>query len=146
MLAAALWGACATMKSCHDKSALQRDRAKRGTSMKKGLVTILAILVLGSPLLAAESIQTGKIIRWESEAYSQNDHETRNRVVYYVQGDSVIYKITPRHDKARVKMEAGEAIHFRIKGGSGKHGVMGRMYLTHDTGKETEFDIIGESR
>jgi hypothetical protein len=114
--------------------------------MNKGLITLLAMLVLGSPVLADESIQTGKIIKWETETYSQNDHVTRNRIVYYVQGDALIYKITPRHDKERVKVEAGEAVHFRIKGANGKHGVMGHMFVTRNAGKETEFDIIGESK
>ncbi|MBZ5551145.1 MAG: hypothetical protein LAO21_00390 [Acidobacteriia bacterium] len=114
--------------------------------MKKSLIALFAFLILGSPLLAAESVQTGKIIKWETETYSKNDHVTRNRVVYYVQGDAVTYKITPRHDKGRVKMEAGVEIHFRIKSANGKHGVLGHMFLSRDTGKETEFDIIGESK
>ncbi|MBZ5534632.1 MAG: hypothetical protein LAO31_01655 [Acidobacteriia bacterium] len=114
--------------------------------MKKILITVFAILILGSPFLAAESIQTGKILKWETETYSQNDHVTRNRVVYYVQGETVTYKITPRNDKGRVKMEVGEGVHFRIKSANGKHGVLGHMFLSRDEGKETEFDVIGESK
>ncbi len=92
-----------------------------------------------------KSYHFGKVIKWDTEAYSQSAYITRNRVVYYVQGSAMTYKITRRHDND-VRMQAEQQIQFRIEDTNGSRGVVGHMFIFGNTGEETEYNIVGESR
>ena len=109
--------------------------------MRAGKVLLASTLLLMACAVFAE---TGKITRVENETYALSKRITKNREVYWIKSQTTTYKVTPHHHSDRASLQVGEDVEFRIERKNGKHGVIGKMFLTEGR-KDVEYEIIGEA-
>jgi len=92
---------------------------------------LLAVaLLFATPLLA----DTGTVVKWKSESYSQSAHIIRNQIVYTIKIGDIVYQVTRHNDK--VEFTNGQTVECRPD--------KNRMFITNDKGKEVKFEIVGE--
>ena len=83
----------------------------------------------------AQTYETGGVLKWETQTYSQSAHITRNHPVYTVRVGDTNYQIARR--STEVEMKSGQQIQCRIENGY--------MLVVNGKGKETKYDIIGSA-
>lgn len=95
------------------------------------IIFLFSFSSLGS--VSAQTLESGRVLKWESRPYSQSAHITRNQIVYWVRVDRTTYQISRRHDKA--EMVVGEQFKCRIE--------KAHFFVINEKGKETKYDIVG---
>ena len=100
-------------------------------------ICFAALFIICIGTVRGQSYQQGKILKWDTEPYSQNAHILRNGVVYYVQIDRTVYQITRRTTKPDTNLVAGQGVRCRVE--------KDRMFISAENGKETKYAIIGAS-
>jgi hypothetical protein len=86
--------------------------------------------------LAADTYQTGKIIKWDKGTYPDGK-KTKAWIVYQVQGDSLVYSVAHKKE-SKPKMQPGDPVQYFVKGN--------RMKVMTAAGKKTEYQIVGQSQ
>lgn len=97
---------------------------------------LTALLILAVPI-HAQSSQTGKIIKWDTEAYGKHGNVTRNAAVYYIQIGHTTYQVTRGTTKPEAGLESGQEVQCRIE--------KDRMFVSNGQSKELKFSIIGSA-
>lgn len=105
--------------------------------MVKAFLLLLAFQCLGGITSPQQAYQTGKILKWDTEPYSQSAHIVRNGVVYYIQVDKTVYQVTRRTTKPDTNLVAGQQVQSRVDKDS--------MFILADRGKEQKYKILGAS-
>ena len=82
--------------------------------MRKTAFALLITLLLASFAVAADTYQTGKVVKWDKGTYPDGK-KTKAWIVYQVQGDNTLYSIA-RHKETKPQMEPGEAVQYEVKG------------------------------
>src|SRR5271165_2548293 len=82
--------------------------------MRKTAFLLLITLALSAIAFAADTYQTGKIVKWDNGTYPDGK-KTKSWIVYQVQGDSTLYSIA-RHKETKPQMEPGEQVQYLVKG------------------------------
>jgi hypothetical protein len=104
----------------------------------KAVLFLLALLSLGGTSCPQQTYQTGKILKWDTEPYSQSAHIMRNGVVYHIQVDKTVYQVTRRTTKPDTNLVAGQQVQCRVEKDS--------MFIPEgDRGKEQKYKILGAS-
>jgi len=103
----------------------------------KAVLFLLALLSLSGTSHPQQAYQTGKILKWDTEPYSQSAHIVRNGVVYYIQIDKTTYQVTRRTTKPDTNLVAGQQVQCRVEKDS--------LFIPGDRGKEQKYKILGAS-
>ena len=104
--------------------------------MKKTAFVLLITLLLTTIASAADTYQTGKIVKWDDGTYPDKK-KTKPWIVYQVQGDSLLYSIA-RKKETKPQMQPGDAVQFEVKGG--------KMTVVNANGKKETYQIVGQSQ
>ena len=104
--------------------------------MRKIAFALLLILSLSWLALAADTYQTGKIVKWDNGTYPDGK-KTKDWIVYQVQGDNLLYSIA-RHKETKAQMEPGETVQYQVKGN--------QMTVVNAKGKKNNYQIVGQSQ
>jgi hypothetical protein len=115
---------------------LNKPRSIRKVIMEIVLFS-LVLLTLSGTAHPQQAYQTGKILKWDTEPYSQSAHIVRNGVVYYIQVGTTIYQVTRRTTKPDTNLVAGQQLKCRVDKDS--------MLIPDDRGKEVKYKILGAS-
>ncbi len=103
----------------------------------KAILFLLALLSLGGASEPQQTYRTGKILKWDTEPYSQSAHIVRNGVVYYIQVDKTVYQVTHRTTKPDTNLVVGQQVQCRVERDS--------LFIPGDRGKEQKYKILGAS-
>ena len=82
--------------------------------MRKTAFVLLITLLLSAIAVAADTYQTGKIVKWDNGTYPDGK-KTKAWIVYQVQGDNLLYSIA-RHKETKPQMQPGDAVQYQVKG------------------------------
>lgn len=104
--------------------------------MRKTAFALLITLLLASFAVAADTYQTGKVVKWDNGNYPDGK-KTKAWIVYQVQGDNLLYSIA-RHKETKPQMEPGEQIQYHVKGN--------QMEVVNAKGKKNNYQIVGQSQ
>ena len=104
--------------------------------MKKTAFALLITLLLTGFAVAADTYQTGRIVKWDKGTYPDGK-KTKAWIVYQVQGDNLLYSVA-RHKETKPQMEPGEAVQYQVKGN--------QMTLVSAKGKKNNYQIVGQSQ
>ena len=104
--------------------------------MRKTAFVLLITLALSAVAIAADTYQTGKIVKWDDGTYPDKK-KTKPWVVYQVQGDNLLYSIA-RHKETKPQMQPGEAVQYEVKGS--------KMTVVNAKGKKNDYQIVGQSQ
>jgi len=104
--------------------------------MRKTAFVLLITLLLSPIAIAADTYQTGKIVKWDDGTYPDKK-KTKPWVVYQVQGDNLLYSIA-RHKETKPQMQPGEPVQYEVKGN--------KMTVVSAKGKKETYQIVGQSQ
>jgi opacity protein-like surface antigen len=104
--------------------------------VRKIAFALVIALLLASFAVAADTYQTGKVVKWDNGTYPDGK-KTKAWIVYQVQGDNILYSIA-RHKETKPQMEPGEAIQYLVKGN--------KMDVVNAKGKKNNYQVVGQSQ
>ncbi len=93
-------------------------------------------LLLAAIAVAADTYQTGKVVKWDNSTYPDGK-KTKGWIVYQVQGDNMMYSVA-RHKETKPQMQPGESVQYHVKGA--------QMAIINGKGKKTEYQIVGQQQ
>lgn len=91
------------------------------------LLTVFAV--------AADTYQTGKIVKWDNGTYPDGK-KTKAWVVYQIQGDNMLYSIA-RHKETKPQMQPGDAVQYHV---------MGNQMIVIDGSRKDKYQVVGQSQ
>ena len=96
-------------------------------------------LLLSACSLAADTYQTGKIVKWENGTYAQNSKKKpmKNWIIYHLQTDTTTYSIA-RQKETKPQMQAGELVQYELKKSD-------KILVVNANGKKNEYQIVGQT-
>ena len=103
--------------------------------MRKPACALLITLLLTTLALAADTFQTGKIVKWDNGTYPDGK-KTKTWVVYQVQGDNLLYSIA-RKKESKPQMQPGDTVQYQVKG---------NQMTVDDKGKKNKYQIVGQQQ
>jgi hypothetical protein len=104
--------------------------------VRKTAFALLITLLLTSFAVAAETYQTGKVVKWDNGNYPDGK-KTKAWIVYQVQGDNMLYSIA-RHKETKPQMQPGDTVQYQVKGN--------QMTVVNANGKKNNYQIVGQSQ
>jgi hypothetical protein len=96
-------------------------------------LTMLVVLVFASSRADAQTYSGGTVLQWETKAYSQSAHITRNQIVYSVRVEGSTYEIARQRDN--VEFTPGQQLTCSIRDN--------HFFVVREHGKEAKYDILG---
>jgi hypothetical protein len=105
--------------------------------VRKTALLLLITLALSAIAVAADTYQTGRVVKWDNGTYPQGDHKTKAWIVYQVQADNLLYSIA-RHKETKPQMQPGEAVQYEVKGA--------KMTVVNAKGEKETYQIVGQSQ
>ena len=103
--------------------------------MRKTACALLITLLLTTLAVAADTFQTGKIVKWDNGTYPDGK-KTKTWVVYQVQGDNLLYSIA-RKKESKPQMQPGDTVQYQVKG---------NQMTVDDKGKKNKYQIVGQQQ
>jgi hypothetical protein len=120
---------------------LRRDESQAtgvGVKMNRAkLISLATFFLICAVTISAQSYQTGKILKWDTQPYAKNAHMVRNGVVYYIQIDKTVYQVTRRTTTPDTNLVAGQRVSCRID--------KNQMFISVGNAKEAKYTILGAS-
>ena len=104
--------------------------------MRKAASVLSITLLLAAFAVAADTYQTGKVVKWDNGTYPDGK-KTQAWIVYQVQGDNTLYSIA-RHKETKPKMQPGDAVQYEVKGN--------KISVVNAKGKKNEYQIVGQAQ
>ncbi len=104
--------------------------------MRKVAFALLLTFALTAIAVAADTYQTGKIVKWDNGTYPDGK-KTKAWIVYQVQGDNLVYSIA-RHKENKAQMQPGDVVQYQVKGN--------KMTVVNAKGKKETYQIVGQSQ
>jgi len=104
--------------------------------VRKTAFALVITLFLTAFAVAADTYQTGKIVKWDNGTYPDGK-KTKAWIVYQVQGDNLLYSIA-RHKETKAQMQPGETVQYEVKGND--------MTVINAKGKKTKYQVVGQSQ
>jgi hypothetical protein len=104
--------------------------------MRKAAVALVITMLLATLAVAADTYQTGKVVKWDNGTYPDGK-KTKAWIVYQVQGDNMLYSIA-RHKETKPQMQPGDAVQYHVKGN--------KMTVVNAQGKKNDYQIVGQSQ
>lgn len=94
-------------------------------------------MLLATLAVAADTYQTGKIVKWDNGTYPDGK-KTKAWIVYQVQGDNNMLYSIARHKETKPQMQPGDAVQYEVKGN--------KMTVVNAKGKKNDYQIVGQSQ
>ena len=103
--------------------------------MRKTAFVLLITLFLAGVALAADTYQTGKVVKWDNGNYPDGK-KTKAWIVYQIQGDNMLYSVA-RHKETKPQMQPGDAVQYHVKG---------TQMTVIDGSRKDKYQIVGQSQ
>jgi hypothetical protein len=103
--------------------------------MRKTALVVIITMLLAALAFAADTYQTGKIVKWDNGTYPDGK-KTKAWIVYQVQGDNLLYSIA-RHKETKPQMQTGDAVQYFVKG---------NQMTVIDGSRKDKYQIVGQSQ
>ena len=104
--------------------------------MRKTAFVLVITLLLTAFAAAADTYQTGKIVKWDNGTYPDKK-KTKAWIVYQVQGGDLLYSIA-RHKETKAQMQPGEMVQYELKGN--------KMTVVNAKGKKETYQVVGQAQ
>ena len=104
--------------------------------MRKTAFALVITLLLTAFAVAADTYQTGKIVKWDNGTYPDKK-KTKPWIVYQVQGSDLLYSIA-RHKETKAQMQPGETVQYEVKGN--------KMTVVNPKGKKETYQVVGQAQ
>ena len=104
--------------------------------MRKTAFVLLITLLLAAVAVAADTYQTGKVVKWDNGTYPDGK-KTKAWIVYQVQGDNLLYSIA-RHKETKPQMQPGDTVQYQVKGN--------KMTVVNAKGKKETYQVVGQAQ
>jgi hypothetical protein len=104
--------------------------------VRKTAFVLVITLLLTAFAVAADTYQTGKIVKWDNGTYPDKK-KTKSWIVYQVQGGDLLYSIA-RHKETKPQMEPGETVQYELKGN--------KMTVVNAKGKKETYQVVGQAQ
>jgi len=104
--------------------------------MRKTAFVLLITFALSAVAIAADTYQTGKIVKWDNGTYPDKK-KTKPWVVYQVQGDNLVYSVA-RKKETKPQTQPSETVQYEVKGN--------KMTVVNAKGKKETYQIVGQSQ
>ena len=105
--------------------------------MRKTAFVLLITLALSAVAIAADTYQTGKVVKWDNGTYPDGK-KTKAWIVYQVQGDNNMLYSVARHKETKPQMQPGDAVQYEVKGS--------KMTVVNAKGKKETYQVVGQSQ
>lgn len=105
--------------------------------MKKTALVLLMIFLVAVMAVAADTYQTGKIVKWDNGSYPDGK-KSKSWIVYQLQTDSSIYSIA-RKKETKPQMQAGESVQYQMQKNN-------NISVINSKGKKNTYQIVGQSQ
>jgi len=105
--------------------------------VRKTASALLITLLLTSFAVAADTFQTGKVVKWENATYQQKKNKVGQWVVYYVQTDATTYEVA-RKKETKPKMQPGDTVQLEVKGN--------KATVINARGHKEQYQVVGQAQ
>ena len=105
--------------------------------MRKIVYALLITLLLSCLAVAADTFQTGKVVKWENATYQQKKDKVGQWVVYYVQTDATTYEVA-RKKETKPKMQPGDTVQLKVKGN--------KATVINARGHKEQYQVVGQAQ
>jgi hypothetical protein len=107
-----------------------------GDDVRKTAFVLVITLLLTAVAVAADTYQTGKIVKWDNGTYPDKK-KMKPWIVYEVQGDSLVYSIAHKKE-TKPQMQPGETVQYELKGD--------KMTVINAKGKKETYQVVGQAQ
>ena len=105
--------------------------------MRKIAYVLVMTLLLSCLAVAADTYQTGKVVKWENATYQQKKNKVGQWVVYYVQTDATTYEVA-RKKETKPKMQPGDTVQLEVKGN--------KATVINARGHKEQYQLVGQAQ
>ena len=105
--------------------------------MRKTAFTLLIMVLLTAFAVAADTFQTGKVVKWENSTYQQKKNKVGQWVVYYIQIDATTYEVA-RKKETKPKMQPGDTVQLEVKGN--------KATVINAQGHKEQYQLVGQAQ
>ncbi len=105
--------------------------------MRKIVYALLVTLLLSCLAVAANTFQTGKVVKWENSTYQQKKNKVGQWVVYYIQTDATTYEVA-RKKETKPKMQPGDTVQLEVKGD--------KATVINARGHKEQYQVVGQAQ
>lgn len=105
--------------------------------MRKTAFALLIMVLLTAFAVAADTFQTGKVLKWENSTYQQKKNKVGQWVVYYVQTDATTYEVA-RKKETKPKMQPGDTVQLEVKGN--------KATVINAQGHKEQYQLVGQAQ
>jgi protein-disulfide isomerase len=105
--------------------------------VRKIVYALLITLLLSCLAVAADTFQTGKVVKWENATYQQKKDKVGQWVVYYVQTDATTYEVA-RKKETKPKMQPGDTVQLKVKGN--------KATVINARGHKEQYQVVGQAQ
>jgi cell division protein FtsL len=105
--------------------------------VKKIAFVLLITFLLTSFAVAADTYQTGKVVKWENATYQQKKNKVAQWVIYYIQTDASTYEVA-RKKETKPKMQPGDTVQLEVKGN--------KATVINARGHKEQYQVVGQAQ
>ena len=106
--------------------------------MRKTASALLITLLLTSFAVAADTFQTGKVVKWENATYQQKKNKVGQWAVYYIQTDGTTTYEVARKKETKPKMQPGDTVQLEVKGN--------KATAINAQGHKEQYQVVGQAQ
>ena len=105
--------------------------------MRKTAFALLIMVLLTAFAVAADTYQTGRVVKWENSTYQQKKNKVGQWVVYYIQIDASTYEVA-RKKETKPKMQPGDTVQLDVKGN--------KATVINAQGHKEQYQVVGQAQ
>jgi cell division protein FtsL len=105
--------------------------------VRKTAFALLIMVLLTAFAVAADTFQTGKVVKWENSTYQQKKNKVGQWVVYYIQIDATTYEVA-RKKETKPKMHSGDTVQLEVKGN--------KATVINAQGHKEQYQLVGQAQ
>lgn len=105
--------------------------------MRKTALALLIMVLLTAFAVAADTFQTGNVVKWENSTYQQKKNKVGQWVVYYIQIDATTYEVA-RKKETKPKMQPGDTVQLEVKGN--------KATVINAQGHKEQYQLVGQAQ
>jgi cell division protein FtsL len=105
--------------------------------VRKPAFALLIMVLLTAFAVAADTYQTGRVVKWENSTYQQKKNKVGQWVVYYIQIDASTYEVA-RKKETKPKMQPGDTVQLAVKGN--------KATVINAQGHKEQYQVVGQAQ
>lgn len=106
--------------------------------MRKIAFALVITLLLSCLVMAADTFQTGKVVKWENSTYQQKKNKVGQWIVYYIQTDGTTTYEVARKKETKPKMQPGDTVQLEVKGN--------KATVINARGHKEQYQLVGQAQ